>query len=190
MTTETLSEYQAAIRERARLTQEIGQAEKDHAARMTELRADLAEEERLVALAEAGVSIEQFQLARQFVSIEWGGRAWNVHDREYNGPRRNNRDVQACFREAIEEFRAGPSFILHDYYGIKAYDRWDSQRTDCTYGMGPTHGSIWFRIGMPEAMRREIRDGRELTDAEKISVIGWLNAVSGNPLLLDAGVTP
>lgn len=181
--------YRAAIEHRNVLRESIKSTEEQHAALMKSLRALLAEQESLIGIAEAGVSIEQFQVARQFVSIEWGGREYESRTRDWTGPRRETAEVHECFREVIEEFRAGPRFILQDYYGIKQYDRWDSQRTDCTYGMGPTHGHIWFRIGMPSNMRREVRNGRVLTDDETVAVVAWLTAVEANPLLLDAGAS-
>lgn len=188
-TTET-GLYRAALEYRDVLLASIKSAEEQHVKVIESLRALLAEQEQLIGAAEAGVSIEDFRIAQQFVSVEWGGRAYESSTRDRTGPRRNTGEVQACFREAIEEFRAGPKFILTSYYGVKAYDRWDSQREDHQYGYGPAHGGIWFRIEMPGKMRREFRDdGRVMTDEETIAVVAWLTAVKANPLLLDAGTT-
>lgn len=188
-TTAETTPYRAAIEHRNVLRESIKSTEKQHAELMQSLRAALTEQERLIGIAEAGVPIEQFQTARQFVSIEWGGREYESHTRERTGPRRDTPEVHSCFREAIEEFRGGPKFILTRYFGVKEYDRWNSQREDHKYGYGPKHGGIWFRIEMPDAMRREIRDGgRVMTDEETIAVVAWLTAVESNPALLDAGI--
>lgn len=183
-----MTAYRAAIARREALRESIEWTEREHAALMKSLRSDLAEQERLIGIAEGGViSIEQAQTARQFVSVEWGGRAYDTRTRQHTGPRRDTAEVHQCFREARNEYRAGPRFILRHYYGVKSYDRWNSQRSDSEYGYGPKHGSVWFSIGMPDTMRREIRDGRVLTDDETIAVVAWLTAVESNPLLLDAG---
>lgn len=182
------SAYAVAVATRADLIASIEKHEKEVSQRKAELDAALAEQERLISLAEAGASIEQFQIARTLVEINWGGREWDPRTRDRTGPRRNSSDVQACFDAAIEEFRAGPDYLIGGYYGVKEYDRWTSQRNDSAYGYGPRHGYIWFSIGIPSQARAELRQGGVLTDEEKIAAIGWLHSVRTNPSLLDAGV--
>ncbi|MFL0711636.1 MAG: hypothetical protein ACJLS2_02335 [Microcella pacifica] len=179
--------YRIALATRDDLLRQIIDLDQEYERQILELRSALREQVRLVALAEAGVSLDRYQIARQFVSIRWGGRQYEPSTRDRTGPRRNSSDVQACFDAAIEEFRAGPKYLLGGYYGVKEYDRWTSQRNDSPYGYGPRHGYVWFKIGIPQAMRAELQGGRVLTDEEKIAVVGWLTSVRKNPDLLDAG---
>ena len=41
----------------------------------------------------------------------------------------------------------GQKALKAEYMGIKNYAHFGDQRCDCSYGMGPKHGSIVFRIG-------------------------------------------
>ena len=83
------SAYAVAVAARADLIASIEQHEKEVARRKAELNSALAEQERLIGLAEAGASIEQYQLARTLVEITWGGRAWEPATRDRTGARRN-----------------------------------------------------------------------------------------------------
>ena len=181
------SAYAIAVATRADLIARIDEHEKEVSRQKAQLLATLAEQERLIGVAESGVSIEQFQIARTLVEINWGGREYDPRTRDRTGSRRNSSDVQACFDAAIEEFRAGPKYLIGGYYGVKEYGQWTSQRNDSAYGYGPRHGYIWFSIGIPSQARTELRQGGMLTDEEKIAAIGWLQAVRANPSLLDAG---
>lgn len=55
-------------------------------------------------------------------------------------------------RELIEEAISGlqkdpETWAKTEYYGLKNYAQWSDQRSDHSYGCGPRHGSICFRIG-------------------------------------------
>lgn len=54
------------------------------------------------------------------------------------------------------------------YFGVKNYDRWEGQRTDCEYGMGPSHGHIVFSVGLSRDLRAS---RRELTKEEKEAAV-------------------
>lgn len=47
--------------------------------------------------------------------------------------------------------------LTDQFYGVKNYDGFYHQRTDCEYGYGPRHGSIVFAIGLCLHVRSEIR---------------------------------
>jgi hypothetical protein len=50
--------------------------------------------------------------------------------------------------EAIGRIQADPAEALKaEYLGIKNYAHFGDQRCDCSYGYGPTHGTIVFSIG-------------------------------------------
>jgi len=62
----------------------------------------------------------------------------------------NTEQRQALIADAIARIQKDPAGAMKtEYLGIKNYASFGDQRTDCSYGMGPRHGSIVFRIGRP-----------------------------------------
>jgi hypothetical protein len=58
---------------------------------------------------------------------------------------------EALVEIAISKLQTNPEdWAKEEYFGIKNYAQFGDQRADCSYGMGPTHGSIVFRIGRGE----------------------------------------
>lgn len=54
----------------------------------------------------------------------------------------------ALIEEAVRRIQADPDGALsREYLGVKNYAHFGDQRCDCAYGMGPSHGSIVFKIG-------------------------------------------
>lgn len=52
-----------------------------------------------------------------------------------------------ALEDAIAAIQQSPNTALKkEYIGVKQYAHFGDQRCDCTVGMGPTHGSIVFRI--------------------------------------------
>ena len=80
------------------------------------------------------------------------------------------------FAEAIRDLQDGCQQMEHRYFGIKSYDRWASQITNCEYGMGPSHGSIWFRIGL-----RRPGQAAALTPEMRQACIRYLRALQADP---------
>ena len=60
--------------------------------------------------------------------------------------------------EAINDVQTGFNHLKKEYYGIKNYGQFGDQRADCSYGMGPTHGSIVFEIELTSKARKNIED--------------------------------
>jgi hypothetical protein len=59
----------------------------------------------------------------------------------------NNPGRLALIEEAIKRIQLDGTIALkHEYLGFKNYAHFGDQRTDCSYGMGPRHGSIVFSI--------------------------------------------
>lgn len=83
-------------------------------------------------------------------------------------------DDAATVQEAIADIAAGCPKLRHEYFGTKNYDRWTHQRSNHTYGYGPSHGSIVFEIGLPGPVRDRLRNGGELTPEEKDAAIYYL----------------
>lgn len=100
---------------------------------------------------------------RALIEVRWDrGRG--------GGPRLITAEVSSCFIDAVEDLRHGGPRLRERYFGVKAYDRWSSQREDHSYGMGPAHGHIWFRIGL-----RHPRE--DLTTEQMQTAIRYLRAV-------------
>lgn len=139
---------------------------------MAALRADLQKTNSFLNVAESGeIPPDQFLIARELIGVEWAKNQY--------GQRRNCDEVQIALLDAIEELRHGGGKLHRQYIGIKEYDRWAAQRTDCEYGYGPRHGSIWFRIGLHHPA------GGPLDDDQRLACIAWLNALKKDPSLLD-----
>lgn len=61
----------------------------------------------------------------------------------------NSGKRRALIEEAIEEIQKnGFERFRKGYIGFKNYAGFGDQRTDCSYGTGPKHGSMVFEIGM------------------------------------------
>lgn len=179
--------YAGAIAKRLELLKEIDEHERSAAQRKAELQADLLEQERIIDVTEAGVSPALFQEARTLVNIQWDKVPWSRCADHPTGRRLASADVNECFDDAIDDFRQGPNRLLGGFFGVKRYDRWESQRSDHPYGYGPRHGYIWFSIGLNHEAASRLRGGGLLSESEKLAAIGWLKEVQKNPTLLDAG---
>lgn len=140
-----------------------------HEAERDRLTAELRALERLMHVQEAlGEDVGDDMLTGQaLIAVEWA-RPRNC------GLRQITPEVASCFADAIEDVRHGAPRLRDRYFGVKAYDRWASQREDHSYGMGPAHGHIWFSI--------RLRHPREdLTVEQQHAVIRYLRAVEAHP---------
>lgn len=146
---------------------------------LARLRADLAEHERLSAATkdslirqingllttlnqtEAGLDTSRILLAEHVVFAT---------DYSKGGDERGSARQDAIKYIATgTPLRGGYGDLRREYFGTKSYDRWHGQRSDHSYGMGPTHGSMIFRIGLtPEARTRD------LTEEERDAAIYYL----------------
>lgn len=77
---------------------------------------------------------------------------------------------ERCVREAIKDIALDTPQMSKQYFGVKNYAGWRHQTCDCPYGMGPTHGSIVFSVGLQNPRVN-------LTDDEKESCLYYLNVV-------------
>lgn len=168
--------YNELVERRVVLKDEINDLKARFKQDLRVLEGKLEPLERAVAVAEHphGISVVQFQLARAILILDWG--------RDSQGRRRTDREIQPVIETAIGHLRLGGSILRRTYVGLKQYDRWSAQEVQCEYGYGPSHGSVWFRIGMMEQYRRR---PEPLQEYEKVACIQWLNAVRERPDLLD-----
>jgi hypothetical protein len=58
-------------------------------------------------------------------------------------------------RDAQDAILEGGGRLRNEYFATKNYARWVDQRSDCSYGRCPSHGSVVFRVGLrdPRAAR-------------------------------------
>lgn len=82
-------------------------------------------------------------------------------------------DRASVIRDAVHWLATGKSKAYagldREYYGTKRYDRWYGQRSDHQPGMGPSHGSIIFSVGLKRARvpdRREFERALSLEERE------------------------
>jgi hypothetical protein len=164
----TETAYQHAVEdwEEARAEREVERRRHEEAERRLTDR--LAEAERVMRIAEsAGTSVAgAYVTARDLISIEWR--------RARDGRYERTNEVMSCFYDAIHDLRLGARSLQRRYLGVKAYARWGSQRSDHEYGMAPSHGTIWFRIGLRHP-------GDALDEEQRIDCIRWLTAVQNDP---------
>jgi hypothetical protein len=117
------------------------------------IKTQIATHETAVSRTSAGLDTVQIQLAETVMYVRG----------EYS---RAGEEKGSAKADAIKWFATGKSpaylSLKSGYFGTKSYDRWNGQRCDCEYGMGPRHGSIIFEIGLKADARK-----RDLTDAER-----------------------
>lgn len=183
-----LSAYRVAAQRIAEIEREKAASVAEHAKHIAALDAESSSNQEIVRVAEGGFNPEEFVIAHAILAIQWPrtpGRNQRMGDYPWTGPRRElDSNMRDCLREARAELRLGVKKMRIGYYGIKSYDQWSSQRNDSQYGYGPTHGSIWFSIGLTSQARTELGQSVELSDAEVIACVNWLTAIEANPELL------
>ena len=92
-----------------------------------------------IALLASGFDGEKISLAETFLSVS----------KYSNG----GADRQSVLDDAIKWFADETSFsarydLRREYFGTKNYDSWRGQRSDHSYGYGPSHGTICFSVGL------------------------------------------
>lgn len=129
--------------------------EAEAAARSKSIRAEIAELSRLVALDGAMLDQEKIKVARTIVYVS-------------GSYERAGEDRSSVVQDAVAFFATGPQpykDLRQGYFGTKNYDRWSGQRSDHPYGMGPSHGSSCFQIGLIQAARARAEFSSEETEA-------------------------
>lgn len=109
-------------------------------------------------LIEKGLDAEAAQIGREIISV----RIPDYHTQECIN----------VMNHAIKDIRHGALGLKQEYFGVKQYASWNSQEVDCSYGMGPTYGSVWFSV----EMNQEYRD-KDLTDEQKIACVRYLQFI-------------
>jgi hypothetical protein len=128
------------------------EAIKAHEDFMKQNTKEIAELSRKKGMAMKGIDLGMIRQAEALVYIrglEYG---------EYNG---------RCIDEAIKDIALDTPKLSQQYFGVKNYDRWSHQECDCSYGMGPSHGSIVFAVGLRNPSKK-------LSEGQKESCLYYL----------------
>lgn len=125
---------QLLIAENEQKQADYGRWQKTYKAQMQEL----VEEEALMA---GGVDTERLNHGLHVIHISGDYR-------RYGG------EAAGCVIAAKADLATGAKKLKREYFGAKNYAHWTGQRSDHTYGFGPTHGSIVFSIGLTKAARK------------------------------------
>lgn len=85
-------------------------------------------------LEKAGIDSDKVQLGLSVIEIS---------------PAKELVDTQkALIQDAISDLATGAPRLQKEYFGLKNYAHWTHQREHHSYGSGPKHGSIVFRVGL------------------------------------------
>jgi hypothetical protein len=134
------------VQSRQSLHAENAKREQEYGQWCARFKADLKELAEAETLLAGGVDLERLNHGEHVIYIRG----------DY---RKVGGESVTCIAAAKADLAAGAPKLKREYFGAKNYAHWSGQRCDCTYGMGPTHGSIVFAIGLTDAARQ-----MELTD--------------------------
>lgn len=129
------------------------------------LRDEIRARRSVLEMSAAGIDFEKVAIAKTIISV--GGTYVNGGD-----------DRASVVADAIRQLATGAPIrqvygdLWRVRFGTKSYDRWHGQRCDCDYGMGPSHGSIIFAVGLTNAARK--RPYADLTPPEIEAAIYYL----------------
>lgn len=163
---------QSIIGKRAELQEERAERVEAHNRYMAANTAALKKLNDDEALIVAGIDLARAERGRVILDVH--GRITDVR-RGFDGYGAGVR--AAMVAEAKADLALGGEKIGSRYFGVKNYDGFGDQRTDCEYGMGPRHGSIVCSIGLTRALRDRIRTGPHLEDAEIEDALYLLSAL-------------
>lgn len=120
------------------------------------LKKKLTEAENIKAILVSNFDYDKIHLVRERVNFTGIYKWWGVGETAST--------LAACIRDVAN----GCSFIRTKYFGCKNYDRWTCQDSCHTYGMGPSHGTIVFSIGLNHKFRQEL-DAGAIIDSDFIN---------------------
>lgn len=162
-------ELTTAAQEMYQLRKDLEQHIASAKAREDELRGQIKQRANVLASAEQGLDLEKVRLAKTVVYVN------GSYDRAGD-------DRASVIHDAIRQLATGEPIrqfygdLWSHYFGTKNYDRWSGQRSDHQYGYGPGHGSIVFRVGVIEDVRKT-RTQADLTAEEVEAAIYYLTNI-------------
>jgi hypothetical protein len=165
----TPTTYDETVRARAQVEHAIQEEEQRHIEEYGALRDRLAALNAQIAAADSGsCSVDDAATGQRVLTIRWST------DRRTK--MRRTAEIERQIAAAIRDLQEGVPQMRSRYFGIKSYDQWPSQIVNCEYGRQPSHGWIWFRIGL-----RRPQDADALTIEDRQACIRYLRAVRSDP---------
>jgi hypothetical protein len=143
-------------RQRIELGGLIKQEKQRHEKQLSELQSKLNETNRLIAASAGGINLDLLKKAESVIAVR------GLYEKAGD-------DRAAALQAAIDDLAAGAPKLRKTYIGTKQYARWYGQYVEHSYGMGPSHGSVIFEIGI-----RRDQLGRDLAEDEIESCIYYL----------------
>ena len=180
--------YEKAVAAYNKAKGELEELEREYAERKKSIEAVMESNKKLIEAAENGLDESKLELARKIVRIRWARKPnhdpLTQHALTDYYPK--TKEVGGAIREAIEDTRNGFPKMMTKYFGVKAYEGWNSQREDHEYGYGPRYGSTWFCIGLrPDYRRKVLESGGVVSGEERIAVVYVLKQLSEGTEVLD-----
>lgn len=145
----------------------LARHEKEAAARTAELKQEIQARREVLEMSASGIDLAKVSLAETVLCI--GGQYAK------GGAARASVVNDAMLQLATGTAKSEYSNLWNQYLGTKDYAHWYGQRTDCEYGLGPTHGSIVFSVGLTGDVRK--RNPKTLTPDEIEAAIYYLTNI-------------
>ena len=140
----------------SQLERERQQLVDSHKRAISEIDGQLEKLKKMRKLNAAGLDIAKIQIAERVIYVK-GSVADVRRGRDGHGATVRAKAVEDAIRAIAESEHA----LKDGYIGVKNYDAFGDQRTDCPYGMGPRHGGIVFSIGRASGRGPLTEDHRE-----------------------------
>ena len=124
----------------------------------------LSDEENLMSHS---IDLEKFNNGKEILYVEFPCKK-----DYYTGVRTYSIVYSDLINAAKNDLVNGVKKMKTEYFGQKRYESYD-QRCDCTYGMGPRHGTVYQRIGLKSP-------SKELSDYDLECCLYYLNNLQIN----------
>lgn len=149
--------YVKANRDLYLAQEELKKAEVDYRDKVNHLTATIAACRDMIRMKNSGLDLDLIKHAEKVIRVV--------------GYKDRGRDGGGAVRDAIVSILNGGGKLREQYIATKNYSEWVGQREDHSYGMGPRHGSICFRIELTHAARMVA----ELTKEDIEAAVYYLN---------------
>ena len=158
--------YEKAVETYNKTKEDLDELTKNYLEEKKKLEAIMASNKKLIEAAEDGFDEDKIGQARSILRINWAKKPQDV---DYYPM---TKEVKDAIREAIEDSRNGFPHMMEKYFGVKAYEGWNSQREDHQYGYGPRYGSTWFSISLRPDYRKLVseREDKAVAGKERVAV--------------------
>lgn len=161
----------------------VERAKQKHAEEMQALEAQITSAQKIVNAAEAGESAEVFAAGALYLQINWGDPRYGaINTSHFFTP-----EVESAFDSLMAALRTNNALLLKNDAAVKHYDAWLSQNeTWCEHGLGPRHGSLWFRAGLRPGWAADKPHEYVMppTEEDRLLCIQYIKAIIRRPELL------